>query len=46
MHGYDPDERINDGVFLATPAPARLPDSITDLLDLVLESAGVRRDRR
>jgi hypothetical protein len=41
MHGFDPDDSINDGVFLATRAPAAAPDDITHLLPLLLASLGV-----
>ncbi len=43
MHGYDPDEAINDGVFLSVRPVERPPAAITDLLGLLLGSAGVAR---
>lgn len=44
MHGYDPDDPRNDGVFLSIHplrAPAREPRAITDLFALLLSSVGI-----
>jgi len=41
MHGFDPDDHRNDGVFLSTVPPARPPSAITDLLGVLLDSADV-----
>ncbi len=41
MHGYDPDDRINDGVFLASEPPDAPPETITDLFSLILRAVGM-----
>jgi len=41
MHGYDPDDRINDGIFLASERPAIVPEAITDLFALLLRAVGL-----
>lgn len=41
MHGFDPDDPINDGVFLSTRAPASEPRSITDIMPILLNGVGV-----
>jgi len=41
MHGYDPDDPINDGVFLSVRPIERPPAAITDLLSVILHSAGI-----
>ncbi|MBC7242326.1 MAG: hypothetical protein H5T60_07760, partial [Anaerolineae bacterium] len=41
MHGYDPDDRINDGIFLASERPAIIPEAITDLFALLLRAVGL-----
>lgn len=35
MHGYDPDDTRNDGVFLASEKPAAAPAAITDIFDVL-----------
>lgn len=41
MHGYDPDDHVNDGIFLAMERPAREPIAITDLSPLLLHQLGL-----
>lgn len=41
MHGYDPDDHINDGVFLASERPAFEPAAITDFFPLLLRQLGI-----
>jgi len=38
MHGYDPDDPVNDGVFLSTRPQMNPPTAITDLLGVLLRS--------
>jgi hypothetical protein len=45
MHGYDPEDERNDGVFLSNRRPESEPTAITDLLGLLLESVGVSDGR-
>ncbi len=41
MHGYDPDDAINDGIFLASHPPAIEPADITDIFPLLLHQLGI-----
>ena len=41
MHGFDPDDPVNDGVFLSTRRPAYEPAGIVDLRDLLQASVEV-----